>query len=269
MTTSSLLPAPSRRAPRDQRAPELGATPRTPPAHHDRLSSLGLATACVAHELASPIAVVIANLGFAIARLAEASASDQAPDAAAVLSIQAALRDGLDAAERLRTISSELRSLSRARPDAGETIVVGRAIERALAMTRGEVQARGVVERRLAPVPPIRGSEGRLVQVLINLLVNAAHAIPPGAPDRHRVTVSAEVAAPGRVVIAVADTGSGIAPEVLPRIFEPFFTTKPSGLGLGLAVCRDLVSSLGGQLEVESAPGQGTTVRIVLPTGTR
>jgi C4-dicarboxylate-specific signal transduction histidine kinase len=233
--------------------------------HAERLASLGLVTASVAHELSSPIAALLSNLGFAAAQLSQASAAGQGPDAAALTAVQGALHDALDAAERVQAISGELRALARAPAERDETLVVGRAVERALSITRGAVLPRAVLERRIAPVPPLRGSEGRLVQVLINLLVNAAQAIPPGQRERHRVTVAVCLRDGLTVAIEVADTGSGIDPALLPRIFDPFFTTKPDGVGLGLAVCRDIVTSLGGELEVESQPGRGTVVRVLVP----
>jgi signal transduction histidine kinase len=230
----------------------------------ERLATLGLVTAGVAHELASPVTALVANLGHALAGLAELNASGADPDPRLV-AIQGAVRDALDAAERIRTISLELRSLARAPAGAAQPVAVANAVGRALAIVRGAVLPRARLEHDLAPLPPVRGDEGRLVQVLINLLVNAAHAIPPGARERHRVMVVARQGNPGQVVLEVSDTGEGIPPEILPRVFEPFFTTKDDGLGLGLSVCRDLVAAMGGELQIDSRPGLGTTARVVLP----
>jgi signal transduction histidine kinase len=177
------------------------------------------------------------------------------------------LRDTADAAERVRSISAELGVLSRAEDGLTESVVVARAVQRAVAITRCELLHRARVELHLGVVPPIRGSERRLVQVLINLLVNAAHAITPGTPARHRVTISTASPSSGWISLEVRDTGCGIAPEQMPRIFEPFFTTKAPGCGtgLGLSICRRLMESMGGTIEVESELGHGTTVRLHLP----
>jgi CheY-like chemotaxis protein len=115
-------------------------------------------------------------------------------------------------------------------------------------------------------VPPVLGDEGRLSQVFLNLLVNAAQAIPEGQVDRNEVEIRLGLEG-DRVVLAVRDTGCGIPPENLKRIFDPFFTTKPVGVGtgLGLAICHRIVTSLGGELDVESAPGCGSTFRVALP----
>jgi CheY-like chemotaxis protein len=103
-------------------------------------------------------------------------------------------------------------------------------------------------------------------QVLLNLLVNAAQAIPPGCPAAHVITVAARREA-GDVIVEVSDTGSGIPKDVVNRIFEPFFTTKPlrEGTGLGLSICHAIVTSLGGEISVDSEVGRGTTFRVTLP----
>jgi two-component system, NtrC family, sensor kinase len=253
-------PPPRRREPSLRPAPE---------AHTHRLASLGLVTASVAHDMASPLGAVIGNLGFATALLAEASASGRPLEPRRTGEALAALREALDAAEQLRAISGELRTMARSDDGPPEVVLIERAVERALSMARGELLRRAVVERRLAPLPPVRGREGKLVQVLVNLLVNAAHAIPEGRPAEHRVVVSASPRPGGLVALEVMDTGCGIPAAQLPRLFEPFFTTKPvgQGTGLGLAICRTIVLGLGGEIEVESEVGRGTTVRLLLPVG--
>ena len=118
-----------------------------------------------------------------------------------------------------------------------------------------------------ADIPPVQGNAARLGQVFLNLIINAAQAIAPGRAEENEIRVTARLGELGRVTVDVSDTGSGIAPEVLERIFEPFFTTKPvgEGTGLGLAVCRSVVTSMGGDITVESQMGRGTTFRITLP----
>jgi signal transduction histidine kinase len=103
--------------------------------------------------------------------------------------------------------------------------------------------------------------------VVINLLINAAHAITPGKPAENEVRVVARANGAGGVLLEVKDTGCGIPPENLGRIFEPFFTTKPlgEGTGLGLSVCQTIITSMGGTIEVESEVGRGSTFRITLP----
>jgi CheY-like chemotaxis protein len=103
--------------------------------------------------------------------------------------------------------------------------------------------------------------------VFLNLLINAAHAIPEGAADRHRIRVATSTGEDGGAVIEIEDTGEGIAAARLERIFDPFFTTKPIGVGtgLGLSICRNLVRAMGGEIEVESVPERGSLFRVRLP----
>jgi CheY-like chemotaxis protein len=113
----------------------------------------------------------------------------------------------------------------------------------------------------------VNADEGRLTQVFVNLLVNAAQAMPEGRGDEPAITVTTATAQPGWVAVAVTDTGVGIAPELVDRIFEPFFTTKAQGegSGLGLSVCHGIVTQLGGRIEVTTALGVGSTFRVLLP----
>jgi CheY-like chemotaxis protein len=116
-------------------------------------------------------------------------------------------------------------------------------------------------------VPHVRATEDRLIQVFLNLLVNAAQALPVGHVDRYRIEVTTETVEDGRALICIRDNGVGIAGEDLARIYEPFFTTKNvgEGTGLGLAICRSIVLGLGGDIAADSQPGAGSTFRIWLP----
>jgi CheY-like chemotaxis protein/anti-sigma regulatory factor (Ser/Thr protein kinase) len=115
----------------------------------------------------------------------------------------------------------------------------------------------------------VNADETRLGQVLVNLLVNAAQAIPPGNTDNNEVRIATRTNDEGKVVVEIADTGIGMPPEVLSRIFEPFFTTKSGGggTGLGLSICHGIVASFGGELTAESRVGKGSTFRLTLPPG--
>jgi signal transduction histidine kinase len=120
---------------------------------------------------------------------------------------------------------------------------------------------------RFAEVPPVRASPRRLEQVFLNLVLNAAEALPEPALPASQVQVTVRRAADGRVAVEVADNGCGMSPAVRGRLFEPFFTTKPAGVGtgLGLSVCHGIVRGLGGEIEVESEQEKGSTFRALLP----
>jgi PAS domain S-box-containing protein len=229
----------------------------------DRLASVGTLAAGIAHEINNPLAFVLSNLGFLeqeCQRLME-----QLP-AEALREMQEVLSETYQGAERMRHIMRDLRTLSR---DDGEQLCavdVREVLESSLRLVRNELRGRAQLMKDFEPVPVVWASEIRLGQVFLNLLINAAQALPPDQPERNEVRV--RVRAIGtRVVIEVADTGTGIAPEVRDRIFDPFFTTKPvgTGTGLGLSICHGIVSGLGGEITVESELGRGTTFRITLP----
>ena len=140
------------------------------------------------------------------------------------------------------------------------------AIEAALRLSGNEIKFRAELTKDLAPVPKVWASEGKLAQVFLNLLLNAAHAIGDGNRARSRITVRTWSEG-ANVFSEVADTGSGISKGDLARVFDPFFTTKPvgKGTGLGLSICKTIIEELDGSLTIESAPGSPTRVTVRLP----
>jgi signal transduction histidine kinase len=201
--------------------------------------------------------------------------------------VQAAADPRAFLAQHLGRLSAELRNAARAmarvaeaRP-LGEPFVawpgdtgaatpgpadVGAALDEAVAMARDAVVLRAELVERRAPMPPVLASGRQLSRVFFSLLTNAVEATPEGRPAAHRIEVRSSTDAAGWAVVEVADTGSGIAPTVLPRIFEPGYTTKGAhGIGLGLAVCHNTITALGGRLSVESELGRGSTFQVALP----
>lgn len=239
----------------------------------DRLASLGTMAAGVAHEVNNPLTVVIGNVTFARDELARVLGSLDATGTATVSGntqlsdASSALAEAQTAAERIRQVVTDLRAF--ARPASGDTTDcdVEKALDWALRTTAHEFRNRASVVRDVQGVLRVALDEARLGQVLINLLVNAAHAIEPGQAERNRVSIAAHTTADGRVAIEVRDTGAGIPAERQKQIFEPFFTTKGfgSGTGLGLSICHGIVSSAGGTLRVDSSVGHGSVFRVMLP----
>jgi two-component system cell cycle sensor histidine kinase/response regulator CckA len=146
---------------------------------------------------------------------------------------------------------------------------MAKVIDLAISLAFNQIKYRARVIRDLETVPTVLASEGRLSQVLLNLLLNAAHAIEDGAIDRNSIRVQLTTE-DDQVIVEVQDTGHGILDEDLPRLFDPFFTTKPhgKGTGLGLPVSRSIIEGFGGSLTVTSKPGQGSTFRLALPVAT-
>ncbi len=232
--------------------------------HSDRLASLGTLAAGVAHEINNPLAFVMVNLEVVEVALLQA-AEGRTPESP--LELLAALRDARAGTDRIRKTVRELRTFSRVAEDRRTRLSVNEVLELSIAMSQNELRHRATLVRDLGPVPHVEADEGRLSQVFVNLLVNAAQAIPEGDAGRHTIKVSTRTSALGQAVIEVQDDGAGIEPAHRRRIFEPFFTTKPVGVGtgLGLSVCHGIVAALGGEIVVESEPGRGSTFQVVLP----
>ncbi len=222
----------------------------------DRMASLGLVAASVAHEINNPLAAIVGNVDLLTA--------GRPPDGAAR---EPALADIREAAARIRAIARDLRMFSRVEREERVPVDVVSVLESTLRMARAELRHRATVECELAPVPPVSGSESRLGQVFLNLLVNAAQSIGDGGGEAGTIRVSTGLDAGRRVVVTIADTGSGMAPETVARLFTPFFTTKPAGegTGLGLTICRRIVLALGGDITVTSELGVGSEFRVHLP----
>lgn len=224
----------------------------------EKLAAVGEITASVAHEINNPVAVIQGNLDVARETLPPEVARDVKTEF-----------DLIDAqVHRISAMVSKL--LQFARPGdyapSGETLEAGEAVRDALALARHQSGASHLaVETDLSPEARVAMDRGELTQVVINLVVNAAHAMPEGGTLR---IASREARHEGRdwVEIEVADTGPGIAPEVLARIFDPFFTTKRSrGTGLGLSISQTLVTQAGGIILAASEPGRGSRFTIRLP----
>ncbi len=230
----------------------------------DRMASVGMLAAGVAHEINNPLAVVLGNVDLAIERLSDGCEFRTASDKQAVLET---LRDARDASDKVRQIVRDLRIFSRADEDKRAAIDIHRVLESSLRMAWNEVRHRARVMRAYGDVPAVDGNESRLGQVFLNLIVNAAQAIPDGRADENEIRIATRTDEQGRVVVDVEDTGAGIAPDVMKRLFTPFFTTKPIGVGtgLGLSICHRLVSAVGGEITVDSELGKGTIFRVALP----
>jgi PAS domain S-box-containing protein len=236
-----------------------------------RMAAVGTLAAGVAHEINNPLSVVAGNLLIlkqdfeSVVRALGALPSTERVVAAASSSFREAVADAEEATERVRLLTRDLRVFSHPDEVKREAVDVHNVLESAIRMARNELRPRATVVRRFGDVPKVQANEARLGQVFLNLLVNAAHAIPEGHREDQTITLVT-----GRqdemVVVDVIDTGVGIPPEVLPRIFDIFFTTKPVGIGtgMGLAICHRILTSLGGRIEVQSRVGEGTRFRVLL-----
>jgi PAS domain S-box-containing protein len=229
----------------------------------DRLSAMGAVAAGVAHEVNNPLSYVVSNLDFALEELEDASPLDEAR----LEELNRALASAQGGAERVRLLVQDLKMFSRVDTDSVRPLDLNKLVESSVSMIRNEVRHHARLVKAFGAVPIIEANEARLGQVILNLVQNAAHAIPAGRVDDNRITLTTGSDGDGNAFFEVRDTGCGIAPENLKRIFEAFYTTKPAGVGtgLGLAICQKVVTSLGGRIEVESEVDHGSLFRVVLP----
>jgi PAS domain S-box-containing protein len=237
----------------------------------DRMAAIGTLSAGVAHEINNPLTYLLVNLEHVLRRLRAASASDdpiaELDEAAGGMpGLVQALQQAVDGANKVRQIVRDLLTFSQGSVEQRGGVDVRGIVESATQMAWHEIRHRARLVKNMSEVPPVDANEARLGQVFLNLLVNAAQAIPEGRADQHEVRVVTRTDDQGNVVVEVSDTGMGIPPENLSRIFDPFFTTKgETGTGLGLAISHGAIRSLGGEITVTSVSGRGTTFHVVLP----
>ncbi len=227
----------------------------------DRLETMGRMVAGVAHEVNNPLAFVLANLSHLEGELSRPA---QALDPS---ELKGVVSEALEGARRIQGIIRNLRSFSRSgEHEALGPVDVERVLDSSLQVLQPQVrQAGATITKRYQGVGVVQAFEGRLGQVFVNLLVNAVQALP-GELNRREITVVTE-RRDDEVRILIQDSGRGIDQATLGRLFEPFFTTKPPGVGtgLGLSISQNIVTTLGGEITVETEVGVGTTFTVVLP----
>lgn len=236
-------------------------------AQAERMVSLGTLAAGVVHELQNPLAFVIASLDLAVRHL---TSLESAPPSSGGRreAVRGAVDNAREGAWRVATIIRDLKAFARSDEERRKPIDVHAPLEAALKLVMNQVRHRATIQRDLRATSKVRASESRLVQLFVNLLLNAAEAIPEGHADRERITVGTEDDGDD-VAITVEDTGKGIAPEVRERLFEPFVSDKPGGMGLGLSICHGVVAALGGSIIAVARLPRGTRFVIRLPASPR
>jgi PAS domain S-box-containing protein len=229
----------------------------------ERLALVGRLASGVGHEINNPLAYMLGSIDLARADLGALAASACANER--ITRLEQHLVTMREGAERVRDIVRDLKSLSAGTDDRLGPVDVEHTLDVAAATAAHEIRVRARLVKEYGGVPAAWGNEGRLAQVFINLLVNAAQAIPEGAANDNEIRILTREER-GLIVVEIRDTGTGIAAEDLPRIFEPFFTTKPKGVGtgLGLSISHAIVSALGGTLAAERVSPHGALLRVTL-----
>lgn len=238
----------------------------------DRLAAVETLAAGLAHEINNPLTYTLINIESVLRRmrvLAAAPPSTAVADEAlsSLPSFVESLDQTLHGMRRVREVVRSLMTFSRGGVGPSKPTDVQSLAESATQMALHEVVHRARLVRDLREVPPVMANEGALGHVFLSLIVNAAQAIPLGDARENEVRVGTRFEEDGHVIIEVSDTGAGIPHDVLPRIFDPFFTSKRSdnASGLGLSVAYGTVRRFGGDIQVSSTPGVGTTFRVLLP----
>jgi signal transduction histidine kinase len=224
----------------------------------EKLAGLGILAAGIAHEINNPMSFVTSNVQTLLQDIEEL----RADDGMAREYIEEILPATIDGIGRVNTIVADLRRFARAEGDGSAEFDLNEQVEVALRLSANETKHHCRVETNLGKVPRIVGRPQQIVQVIVNLVVNAAQATRSDGLVQVVTRVAGE-----HVLVEVKDNGIGMTPEVKSRLFQPFFTTKRvgEGTGLGLAVSHGVAKSHGGEIDVESQPGRGSTFILRLP----
>lgn len=227
----------------------------------EKLASVGRLAAGVAHEIGNPVGAI---LGYTEILLKGGAKKKERQE---LLSrIEAEIN-------RVNKIVRDLLDLARPSETSMEEMDVKQVVEDSISLLSSQKVLDGIeVNLELRDgLPPITADRDRLQQVMVNLVLNAADAMPGGGRLKINANCKLQNAKRDFIEITVSDTGKGVSRDDLSKIFDPFYTTKEpgKGTGLGLAICQMIIESFGGSIGLESKAGEGTRVRIMLPVGDR
>jgi signal transduction histidine kinase len=203
---------------------------------------MGQLTASIAHEVNQPIAAVVTSAGAGLRWLAAAPPN---------------IEKGRDAFDRITKAGNQasevigrIRALIKKVPAHRATLDINEMILETIALTRSEMHRHCILlQTELAKdLPCIRGDRIQLQQVMLNLIMNAIEAMSEVSDDSRKLVIGSNVDAPDGVIVTVRDSGLGLKPESLDHLFDPFYTTKPTGMGMGLSICRSIIEAHGGRL---------------------
>jgi len=228
-------------------------------AHVNRVTTMGQLAASIAHEVSQPITGVIVNADAAMRWLGR-----QPPD---LDQARYSLGEIVNNGKRAGDVIGRIRALIKKAPPRKDGLEINEAIQEVIALTHGEVVKNRVsLKTRLAAgLPPIQGDRVQLQQVILNLIINAVEAMSAVNEGARELRIASGKDGSNAVLVTVQDSGPGLNPENCDCLFDAFYTTKPSGMGMGLSICRSIVEAHGGRIWVSRTAGPGATIQFVLP----
>ena len=245
---------------RAEQAEEALRQSQTELAHVTRVTTLGELTASIAHEVNQPLAAIVTNGEVGLQWL-----DREVPDLAEV---RETLGDMIRNGRRAGEIIQRLRALSGKTETQKAALDINDVIREVIPLVHQEVLRHRVsLSLELAPtLPAVLGDRVQLQQVIINLLVNGMEAMAPITDRPREMVVRSQLDGNGQVLVAVQDSGVGIDPDNAKQLFNAFFTTKPSGMGMGLSICRSIIQAHDGTLWASRNAGPGATFQFTLPS---
>ncbi len=244
----------------ERRQAELEAErQRSELAHLSRVTMLGELSGSLAHELNQPLTAILSN--------AQAAQRFLAHENADLDEVRAILKDIVDEDKRAGEVIHRLRLLLKKGEVQHQPLDVNEVVREVLKLVRSDLVNQSVTaQTELAPdLPMINADRVQLQQVLLNLVINGCDAMAGRAAGEHKLVIRTALIEGQGIRVSVVDCGAGLAPGKLEQVFEPFFTTKASGMGLGLSVCRSIVTAHGGKLWAANNPERGATFHFTLP----
>ncbi|MET0388187.1 MAG: response regulator [Polyangiales bacterium] len=234
----------------------------------DRMASVGILASGIAHEIKNPLAALSANVEIALGEVTRALAGTASDQRRVLERLTAELADAHEGSSRIRQVVHDLDVLTRTDPAPSTAVDLHDVLDTALRITDNQTRHCATIVRHFGQVPAVLGDEARLGQLFRNLIMNAVAALPAGNAASNAISITTSVDSTAHVVIEVSDTGLGMDPNQARRLFTTFFVSQPvgQGIGLGLAICHRIVSSLGGRISARSAPAQGSVFRVELPS---